>query len=63
MNYERTIEVKDCGHCNNVCYKEQGPYYHTQNSIATCRVCQICITQDSPDLKYCVAIGHTIIEN
>ena len=57
MNYERTIEVKDYSHCNNVFCKEEGLTNHIQENIATCRVRQICVTQNSPD---CVAIRHQI---
>ena len=58
MRLGRKVQTYTCSHCNNVFYKKEGLTEHKQKSTKCGDVCQSFFTSQSPEMKYCAAIGH-----
>ena len=50
--------MEDCGICKKIFYSEEELKKHEDERTRLCGICELCLTHDSDEFKYCVAMEH-----
>ena len=52
------LDVEYCGICKKIFYSEEELKKHEDERTRLCGICDLCLTPDSDEFKYCVAMEH-----